>query len=162
MINLGCKIYWPKDDTSNDATKKLILDNIQTHSNLFVIYNEVSKSNDFKNNLKLAYSTYQTNKLWISLIKPGSFSDNIDIFENAKNFLAMCSYRNQLVCFLIRKSFLCNCLLTMSANNNENFLMLSNDTNTDVDSAFQSYKFLSVLFNREFIFKVCIVLVNCI
>ena len=155
MINLGCKIYWPTENTTaDDATKKIILDNIQTHSNLFVIHNEINKSNNLEENLKLARSTKQINKLSISLLKPGSLSNNTDIFENAKNFIALCSYRNQLVCFLIRKSFVCNSFLTISQRKNENLLVLNDHSESGNDSAFESYKFLSILFNREFIFKV--------
>lgn len=163
LTNLGSRIYWPDESSINDSanqTKNIVLDNIETHSNLFDLYNVTSDSAIFTDNLKLA-RVDKTNQLSFIIglkqnVKAG-LSNNVrltqtETFENAKSYLAVCSYRNQLVSFIVRKSFACMALLGSA--------QLSNRTSLEVQSeqAFSTYSFLSKLFNKEYIIKVISIL----
>lgn len=159
FTNLGSRIYWPAESSTNNSihqTKSIILDNIETHSNLFDLYNVTSESAGFTENLKLA-RTDKTNQLSFIIglkqnVKVG-LSKNVrltqtETFENAKNYLAVCSYRNQLVSFIVRKSFASMALLGSTT-------QLLNKTSREIQSeqAFSTYSFLSKLFNKEYIIK---------
>ena len=159
---------------SNDELnrlKHLILDNLEAHNNLFNLSlpNETA-SNDltkFGHNLKLARQESVKDaggKLVISIKnmfdKNKSSLDSkqaeASLFESASIYLAVCSYKNQLVHFLIRIGFVSNCLLASSqsfhavtdATTDSNCLRDLNESR-----ALEIYKFLSTLFNREFILK---------
>lgn len=156
LTNLGSRIYWTAESSLNDSanqTKNIILDNIETHSNLFDLYNVTSKSANFTDNLKLARGDKSNQLSFIIGLKQNVKAANkasltqLESFENAKSYLAVCSYRNQLVCFIVRKSFVCMALLGSS--------QLLNNTSLKIQSeqAFSIYSFLSKLFDKEYIIK---------
>lgn len=155
LTNLGCKIYWCESQVqcSQQLTKKIILDNLSTHSNLFDFYNDSNKSASFEDNLVLAREANELKDFVIGLKRLSTQSSKQEVFENAKNYISMCSYRNQLVCFLIRKSFTCNALLSASSLVDESGLVFQQKSDI---KASDEYAFLSRLFNREFIFQVSI------
>ena len=169
------KVYWPLDEYTRTASnsqdeetlelnrlKNLILNNIETHFNLFDISNQSeSRTNkdEFSSNLKLARSLpIKKSPFVISLKQPHNLfsAQNIEasLFESGSLYLAMCSYRNQLVQFLIRISLTSNCLLATSVDyehveqNKE-----ANLINLDESKAFKLYTCFSKLFNKEFIFN---------
>jgi len=147
LTNLGCRVYW-----SETSTQKIILENLRTHSNLFDLCNAVYKSVDFEENLRLASESGSSMTSFIVRMKQISRSSELTqahIFEEARLFLAVCSYRNQLVSFLVRKSFACNSILAMSVH--EQDLVFRE---ADANGPFESYQFLTRLFSREFIFQV--------
>lgn len=142
LNNLGVKVYWPliKNDKSElEKAKSLILENIESHPNLFILCND---SNVVKQTKEETY---------LKINQPIDIRralDKTSIFENASIYLAVCSYKNQLVNFLVRISFVCNCFLASS--NPTNILQLNKQTDT---ITYDMYKFLTVLFNYEFIFR---------
>jgi hypothetical protein len=132
LINLGAKVYWPiseetsssqslkssslSSSTQNEATQLLILNNIKIHSNLF---DNIDSSSSSSSNSNI------------------TIRQQDDVFETASLYLAMCSYRNQLVQFLVRISFVSNCLLALDFNQAKSRHL---------------YKQLTLIFSREFIF----------
>lgn len=180
LINLGAKVYWPVDKviTTNindemNRLKHLILDNIEAHINLFnlfLIANDQVAGNT-TNDLATKFGFYLNvarkeplNECKIvvgvkSLYdKNASFSSvklkEKSIFDSASIYLAVCSYKNQLVHFLVRIGFVCNSLLASAACRIGSSLSNANHLNSLSEKrAFEIYKYLSCLFNREFIFK---------
>ncbi len=79
------------------------------------------------------------------------------LFSNSSNHIALCSYRNQLVCFFVRISFFSYSLLASSSKSVQLRQTFSNDnlilSDFDLESSFEIFKFLLKLFNREYIFK---------
>ena len=153
LLNLGIKVYYPvlNDNTlkESDKAKQLILDIIELHSNLFELNN--SNCSNFKENLKNAkkeiFCTEKKSTDYEVMVKQ---HDGVDkVFENASIFIAVCSYRNQLVNCLVRISFVCNSLLSNSTLDSSLDICSVNDSNP-----FVSYKFLISLFSAEFIFNV--------
>lgn len=163
LTNLGSRIYWPAESSINDSanqTKNIVLDNLETHSNLFDLYNVTSDTVSFTDNLKLARADKANQLPFIIGLKQNvkaGLSNNLrltqtDTFENAKSYLAVCSYRNQLVSFIVRKSFACMALLGSAQLLNKASLQIQSE------QAFSTYSFLSKLFNKEYIIKVISIL----
>ena len=158
LTNLGYKVFWPENQ--HLGIPQIILDNLASHVALFELENISSGSVDLEENLKLAAQSAGQNDEFVVRLKTVQMSESLSdvlkdelIFSNASNYLALCSYRNQLVCSMVRTSFVCNCVVASMDSNKDNLLMESINLN-QIESAFESYKFLTVLFNREFIFKV--------
>jgi hypothetical protein len=149
-------------DDEFTRSKLIILENLETHSNLFDL--EYESTNDYTECLRLAKnssSDFKNNLLVLKLKKSRFESSNNDTasqvastFTNASNYIAFCSYRNQLVCFLIRVSLFSHSLLastTQSIQGTTNEALIFNDF--DLSRALYMFKFLLRLLNKEFIFK---------
>ena len=179
LNNLGAKVYWPLNASrvkcnpdEDEATfemnkiKNLVLDNIEVHSNLFDIYDRndpnpfQNYSDKFEFSFKMAREqSIRTNSFMIAIKQPhnqANLKSNLEkiescLFESSSLYIAMCSYRNQLVHFLIRIALVSNCLLASSAGYqpSESQKILGDLSER---KAFEIYKFLTTLFNREFIF----------
>jgi glycerone phosphate O-acyltransferase len=171
LVNLGVKVYWPlkKISNMNDSNENhnelnrlmhLILDNIEIHDNLFNLYEENdpnwtdTSAVKFKTNLNLARKQNIIENTFVLSVKQPHLIEttNTSLFESVSIYLAVCSYRNQLVNFLVRISLTVNCLLASESNlsmktNQHQLLTSLNET-----KAFESFKMLCRLFNREFIF----------
>jgi hypothetical protein len=172
LDNLGARVYWPLhkitiQNTSNDANdemirlKYLILDNIEAHSNLFNLFLSNEQPVNDENLVRFGYYLNMARKEPIKNSKINIYIKNYydknnnlskistetSIFDTASVYLAVCSYKNQLVHFLIRIGFVVNCLLSSSSSNTDHLVDLNEDR------TFEIYRFLSTLFNREFIFK---------
>ena len=161
LTNLGARVYWPAESSIEDSTnqaKNIILDNLETHANLFELYNLSSQSVSFVDNVRLARDDKSSQLSFIiglkKEVKVGtskSYLTKAQSFENAKSYIAVCSYRNQLVSFLVRKSFACVALLGSSQ------LLSSASLKIHNEQSFNAYSFLSKLFNKEYILKVCFI-----
>ncbi|CAF0915116.1 unnamed protein product [Brachionus calyciflorus] len=114
LKNLGVKVYWPIENEI-DGDEKLILENLKIHENLF----------DFNR---------------VDFISLKQFDE---IFENACNYIALCSYKNQLANSLVRMSFACTSLLLSSPKDDE----------FNLKESFEIYKFMTRVYAKEFIFK---------
>jgi hypothetical protein len=155
-----------RDDEFTRA-KLIILENLETHSNLFDL--EYEAQSDYTQCLNLAKSStadFKNNHLIIRLKQANIESTAneaamTEAFNNASNYIAFCSYRNQLVCFLIRPSLLAYSLLASST---ESILKSENSNESeksespilsdfDLTRALSMFKFLLRLLGKEFIFK---------
>jgi hypothetical protein len=95
----------------------------------------------------------QRDSFTISIKQPhANVKDSTSLFESSSLYLAMCSYRNQLVQFIVRISFVSMCLLGSNRVDQENEEASSCLGNFDERKSFEMYKSLSRLFNKEFIF----------
>ncbi|RNA09855.1 dihydroxyacetone phosphate acyltransferase-like [Brachionus plicatilis] len=65
-----------------------------------------------------------------------------DLFESASTYIALCSYKNQLVNFLVRASFVSISLVLSSI-----------DDELNRNQAFNIYTFMTRVFSKEFIFR---------
>lgn len=123
--------------------KNLILDTIELHLNLFDLNGQTLKS------------ARETNinecNLILSLKQPHLVNrTQSGLFESASLYIALCSYKNQLVNSLIRQGFVCNSLLGSSVQELEGDRVLKDFSEKN---SLLIYKFLTCLFNREFIFR---------
>jgi hypothetical protein len=170
LINLGVKVYWPIDSSKqpsgksddNDEMnriKRLVLDNIQVHSNLFDLTTSVQSSTlplSLDVSLQLARTTPIGGSPYLVAIRQPN-----DVFERAALFIAVCSYRNQLVHFLFRISLACNSLLASSpppppqpaSSESSHQQQQQSFFDLDESNAFDTYKYLSQLFSKEFIIQ---------
>lgn len=94
---------------------------------------------------------FNNHSLLVKLKQSDTSNTQDNLFSNASNYIAFCSYRNQLVSFLIRISLVSYSLLASSINSLQNDGDLLADF--DMSRAFDMFKFLLKLFNKEFIFK---------
>ena len=82
---------------------------------------------------------------------------NATLFESSSLYLAMCSYRNQLIQFLVRISFVSICLLGTKSIDVKDMNLTNQEVvlgDLDEYKAFEMYKCLTRLFSKEFIFHV--------
>ena len=166
LNNLGVKVYWPLTTTTPAAAashdeqqmdemekaKALVLYTIESHLNLFNLFNKTNGSTNLIENVKLASQQpiAGCSQFVLSIQTPcNTVSNQTGVLENASIYLAVCSYKNQLVNFLIRVSFVCNCLLANAAAAASGNSLFQLGRPGD-DTPFKMYSFLSVLFNREF------------
>ncbi len=170
LNNLGVKVYWPLGEHSSlnrthenqldemTNIKSLVLYNIESHLNLFDLFNKTNGSFNLIENIKLASEEPFVNcsQFVLSIQKPHkAIKSQTDLLENASIYLAVCSYRNQLVNFLVRISFVCNCLLATAAaasstSGDRLMFQLGKSSN---QITYEMYAFLSLVYNREFIFR---------
>ena len=150
-------------DNEFTRSKLIILENLETHSNLFDL--SISQNTDYSlclNTAKAPSPNFKENMLFIrvkqlpvtsSMTKEESVAN---LFTNSSTYIAFCSYRNQLVSFLIRVSLFSYALLASSAKSVANGCQIDENEllqDFDLRRAMPMFKFLLRLFNREFIFK---------
>jgi glyceronephosphate O-acyltransferase len=173
LINLGVKVYWPSLIVNNNTTttttnsneintvKNIVLDNIQLHANLFDLVSTDFSGNhpnfghillEARNEHLIELDTQSKSSISIYLkeeVENGT-SSNVTLkrwlSNTASNYLALCSYRNQLVHLIVRISFVCHSLLVVSDQS-------KNTLTSSLYKARQIYNYLTVCFNREFIFQ---------
>lgn len=147
LANLGARIHWPEsylsssssssssssNSNSNDdysaRLRPLVLDNLSLHTNLFVW-------------------SPQTERISLRQQQQQSMDSDSNkekrLFESAALYIALCSYRNQLANHLVRVSFVSVALASSTHSLSSRF---------NLDTAYDLFKFLVTLFNREFIFR---------
>lgn len=135
LSNFGARIVWSSSSMRDVAVRYLYR---------------------FKHLLKTADTNDQShvpNDRWISIaVSNENLSKKktltmIDqaVQNNAANHIMLASYRNQLLCYMVRPAFVALSLLKLKKNQEENVFAES--------SCFQDFDFLVKLFQKEFIFE---------
>lgn len=145
LANLGVRMHWPAVEASASSggeaaresdesarLRPLVLASVELHRNLF----DLDATTD---RLRLRQPHAQ--------LASAAASDSL-LFESAGLYIALCSYRNQLVNHLVRVSLVAMALLSGSTVMGGGATIRFNLT-----AAFEVYKFWTILFNREFIFR---------
>lgn len=96
----------------------------------------------FKNTINLVLENLNTHQNLFNFDPLIALKQSDNLFESASTYIALCSYKNQLVNYLVRVSFVSIGLVLSSI-----------DDNLNLNQALNIYIFLSRVFSKEFIFK---------
>jgi glycerone phosphate O-acyltransferase len=142
-------VYHDTDESNSLEILKLFFDNFKMHSNLFdfgltgVLGNQRAQVN--LDTLELSeFLGLNKTMLFVRIKTIGLKKTTVnrtDLFQNASTYLCVCSYRNQLVNFLISYSILLISLIRTSGKA------------ANIMDAYKSFAYLVDLYDHEFLFN---------